>query len=103
MVTKGWCENCQCQSSNGALYCSQCGEELQNKQQPDIKIMFVGLTIVLAWLLFWALWLFFYASGFSILQNSGVFLLSLVVLLILETLLTVPFARRQPPQQLKRT
>ncbi|MGB9372283.1 MAG: hypothetical protein WCB79_10190 [Halobacteriota archaeon] len=69
MVAKGWCENCQCQSRNGALYCSQCGEELQNKQQPDIKIMFVGLAIVLAWLLFWALWLFFYASGFSILQK----------------------------------
>jgi hypothetical protein len=103
MVTKGWCDNCQCQNRNGALYCSQCGEELQNKQQPDIKIMVVGLAIILAWLLFWALWLFFYASGFSIMQNLGVFLLSLVVLLILETLLTVPFARRQPPQQLKRT
>ncbi|MGZ4847023.1 MAG: hypothetical protein ACXV3E_04480, partial [Halobacteriota archaeon] len=73
----------------------------QNKQQPDIKIMFVGLTIILAWLLFWALWLFFYTSGFSIMQNLGVFLLSLVVLLVLETLLTVPFARRQPPQQQK--
>jgi hypothetical protein len=103
MVTKGWCENCQFQSRDGALYCSQCGEELQNKQQPDVKIMFVGFTIVVAWLLFWALWLFFYASGFSVVQNVGVFLLSFVVLLILETLLTVPFARRQTPQQLKRT
>jgi len=99
MVTKGWCENCQCLNRNGALYCSQCGEELQNgeelhKPQSDVKIMFVGLIIVLAWLLFWALWLFFYASGFSIMQNLGVFLLSLVVLLILEILLTVPFTRR---------
>ena len=68
-----------------------------------MKIMLVGFTMVLAWLLFWALWLFFYASGFSVVQNVGVFLLSLVVLLILETLLTVPFARRQTPQQLKRT
>jgi len=69
MVTKGWCDNCQCQNRNGALYCSQCGEELQNKQKPDIKMMVVGLTIILAWLLFWALWLFFYASGFSIIAK----------------------------------
>jgi uncharacterized protein (DUF983 family) len=47
MVTKGWYENCQFQNRNG-VYCSQCGEELQNKRQPDIKIMFVGLAIVLA-------------------------------------------------------
>jgi Ca2+/Na+ antiporter len=103
MVTKGWCENCQFQNRNGVLYCSQCGEELQNKQQPDTKIMFVGLAIAVAWLLFLALWLFSYASGFSSAQNLGIFILSLVVVGILEALLTVPFARRQAPQQLKRT
>ena len=57
--------------------------------------MFVGLAIALAWLLFLALWLFFYASGFSVAQNLGIFILSLVVVSILETLLMVPFARRR--------
>gem|GEM_PF-315953 len=104
MVTKGWCENCQFQSRNGALYCSQCGkklqngEELRNKQQPGTKLRFVGLAIALAWLwlLFLALWLFFYASGFNFAQNAGIFILSLVVVGILESLLIAPFAIRQP-------
>jgi uncharacterized paraquat-inducible protein A len=97
MVTKGWCENCQIQS-NGALYCPQCGEGLQDKQQPSLKIMFVGSAIAVAWLLFLALWLFFYASGFSIVQNTGILVLSLVVVLILEWLLMVPFTREEQPR-----
>ena len=58
--------------------------------------MFASIAIAFGWLLFLGLWLFFYASGFSILQNIGVFLLSLVVMAILETLLWVPWAMKQP-------
>jgi hypothetical protein len=41
------------------------------QQQPGPLIMFVGIAIAFAWLLFLGLWLFFYASGFSIMQNRG--------------------------------
>ena len=67
-----------------------------DNKQPGPLIMFVGIAIAFAWLLFLGLWLFFYASGFSIMQNIGVFFVSLVVMAILETLLWVPWAMKQP-------
>lgn len=67
-----------------------------DKKQPGPLIMFVGIAIAFAWLLFLGLWLFFYASGFSIVQNIGILLLSVVVMAILETLLWVPWAMKQP-------
>ncbi len=45
MVTKGWCENCQIQN-NGGLYCSQCGEELQDKSQRGRQIVAVVLILI---------------------------------------------------------
>jgi hypothetical protein len=69
---------------------------MADKQQPGPLLMFVGIGIAFAWLLFLALWLFFYASGFSIVQNIGILLLSLVVMAILETLVWVPWAMKQP-------
>jgi hypothetical protein len=103
MVTKGWCENCQFQNRNGVLYCSQCGEELQggeelqSKHQPDPLIMGVAFAVLFAWLLFVGAWLFFYASGFSILQNIGIGFFSFAVMLILETVVLMPWAIRQSP------
>jgi hypothetical protein len=56
-----------------------------------------GIVIGLIWLLFLGLWLLFYASGFSILQNIGIFFLSLVVVAILETAIWVPWGMKQMP------
>ena len=47
------------------------------------------------WLLFLALWLFYYATSFGIVQNIAVLLLSLVVVGIILTVLWVPWAMRQ--------
>jgi len=107
-MTKGWCENCHLQSRDGALYCSQCGEELQNGEgsqnepQPPRLVMVLAFAVVFAWLLFVGAWLFFYAGSFSTLQSVGIGFFSFAVMLILETVILMPWAARQP-LQLKRT
>lgn len=63
-------------------------------QQFPLWIMYASIAVAFAWLLFLAFWLFYWATGFSILQNLGVFLLSVVILGILETLLWVPWSVR---------
>jgi predicted nucleic acid-binding Zn ribbon protein len=55
-VTKGWCENCQFQNRNGVLYCSQCGEELQNKSQRGRQIIAVVLILIIVTGLILAVW-----------------------------------------------
>lgn len=67
-----------------------------DKKQPGLLMTFAGIAVAFAWLLFLGLWLFFYASGFSIVQNIAVFLISIVVMAILETVLWVPWAMKQP-------
>ncbi len=56
MVTKGWCENCQFQNRNGVLYCSQCGEELQNKSQRWRQILAVVLIMIVVTSVILAVW-----------------------------------------------
>jgi hypothetical protein len=56
MVTKGWCENCQFQNRDGMLYCSQCGEELQNKPQRGRQIMAVVLILIIVTGLILTVW-----------------------------------------------
>ena len=63
-------------------------------QQFPLWIMYASIAVVFGWLLFLAFWLFYYASGFSILQNVAILLLSLVVALIVETLLWVPWSMK---------
>ncbi len=67
-----------------------------SKPQPDPKRIYASIAVPFGWLLFLALWLFYYASSFSIVQNIAVVLLSLVVMALLETLLWVPWAMKQP-------
>ncbi|MGZ4903793.1 MAG: hypothetical protein ACXVIG_04430 [Halobacteriota archaeon] len=62
--------------------------------QPSLRMMYAGIGMGFAWLLFVALWLIFYASGFSILQNIGIFVLSVVVIGALEALLWVPWSMK---------
>ena len=68
------------------------GAFLVDKQQPGLTMMYSGVAVAFGWLLFVALWLFYYASSYSIVQNIGVAVLSLVVFLIIESLLWVPWA-----------
>ena len=64
--------------------------------RPPSVLLFVGIAIAFAWLLFVGLWLFFYASDFSILENIGTFVISLVVVAILETAIWVPWGLKHP-------
>lgn len=72
----------------------QHAQQVRNDRRGHRKLFLAGTAIALAWLLFVALWLFFYASGSSIAQNIGILVLSLVVMAILETLLMVPRAMK---------
>ena len=63
-----------------------------DKEQPDPKRIYASIAVAFGWLLFLALWLFYYATSFSILQNIAIFLMSLVVAAILLILLWLPWA-----------
>jgi len=63
-----------------------------DKEQPDPKKIYASIAVAFGWLLFLALWLFYYATSFSILQNIAIFLMSLVVAAILLILLWLPWA-----------
>jgi len=39
----------------------------------------VSILVVFGWAIFFALWLFFYAGGFDLVQNIGVFRLSIII------------------------
>jgi len=57
-------------------------------------MFFASIVVIFGWLLFLALWLFYYAMSYSILQNIAIFLVSLVVAGILFILLWVPWAMK---------
>ncbi len=62
--------------------------------QPSLKMMYLSIAMGFGWLLFLALWLIFYANSFSILQNIGIFVLSVVIIGALEALLWVPWSMK---------
>ncbi len=64
-------------------------------QQPGPTRIFATIVIAFGWLLFLAFWLFFYATGFSILQNIAIFLVSIVVEALLQILLWLPWSMKQ--------
>ncbi|MFZ0924913.1 MAG: hypothetical protein WCE82_06435 [Halobacteriota archaeon] len=63
---------------------------------PPSLLLFASIATAFAWLLFVGLWLFFYASDFSIWQNIGTFVISLAVVAILETAIWVPWGLKHP-------
>ncbi len=67
---------------------------MMSKQQTGLKMFFASIVVIFGWLLFLALWLFYYAMSYSILQNIAIFLVSLVVAGILFILLWVPWAMK---------
>ena len=69
---------------------------MENQQlPPPLLIIFASIIIALLWLLFLGIWLLFYASSFGILQNIGIFFISLVVIAILETAIWISWGMNQ--------
>jgi hypothetical protein len=68
------------------------------KQQPDSRRIYESIAVPFGWLVFLALWLFYYASSFSVLQNIAVVLLSFVIAGLIEVIVWVPWAMKQPDQ-----
>ena len=67
---------------------------MDNKQVPSGRL-YMSIAIPLIWLLFLALWLFFYAANYSIIQNIAVFLASIVIVAIIEVIIWVPYSMKQ--------
>lgn len=65
-----------------------------SKPQPEPWRIFVTIFVGLGWLVALALWLFFYAGNFSILQNIGIFILSVALVAIITIILWVPWSFR---------
>jgi hypothetical protein len=68
--------------------------KMSEKQVPTGRV-YLSIAIALLWLLFLALWLFFYATNYGIIQNIGLFLASIVVVAILEVIIWVPWSMKQ--------
>ncbi len=67
---------------------------MSEKHVPTGRI-YISIAIPLLWLLFLALWLFFYATNYSIIQNIGLLLASIVIVAILEVIIWVPWGMEQ--------
>ncbi|MGZ4864528.1 MAG: hypothetical protein ACXV5H_04805 [Halobacteriota archaeon] len=65
--------------------------------QPSRARVLVAIIVPLAWLVFLAFWLIFYAGSFSLVQNLGIFVLSIAIVAILEVLLWVPWGMKYRP------
>lgn len=66
------------------------------KPQPEARRVYFTIFFGFMWLLFLALWLILYAEAFSLIQNIGIFLLSLVIVGIIMVVLWVPWSYRLP-------
>ncbi len=66
-----------------------------NEPQPEPKRIYATIIIGLLWLLFLGIWLFFYASSYSIIQNIAVFIISLVVVGALIVPIWLPWSFKQ--------
>jgi len=70
-------------------------EQPTTRAEEDIE----SIAVPFVWLVFLALWLFYYASRFSILQNIGVVLISFAVAGVIEVLVWVPWAMHHADQR----
>lgn len=64
------------------------------KPKPETGRVYATIIVGMGWLLFLALWLFFYAESYSVIQNLGIFLASLVLVGVLVVLLWVPWSMK---------
>jgi len=65
-----------------------------SKPKPDPKRIYVSIAVAFLWFLFLALWLFYYATSYSILQNIAILLVSLVIAGVIMIMLWVPWAMK---------
>ncbi len=70
---------------------------MATNSQPSRARISVAIIVPFVWLVFLALWLIFYATSFGILQNLGVFVLSIAIVGMLEVLLWVPWSMKHRP------
>ncbi len=75
------------------------GDSEMSNQQPEPRRIYESIAVPFVWLVFLALWLFYYASRFSILQNIGVVLISFAVAGVIEVLVWVPWAMHHADQR----
>jgi hypothetical protein len=66
-----------------------------SKPQVETWRIYATIFVGLGWLFALALWLIFYAGNLSILQNIGVFILSVVLVAVIAVLLWVPWSFKQ--------
>ncbi len=64
------------------------------KPKPETGRVYATIIVGMGWLLFLALWLFFYAESYSVIQNLGIFLASIVLVGALIVLLWVPWSMK---------
>ena len=69
-----------------------------SNQQPEPRRIYESIAVPVVWLIFLALWLFYYASSFSILQNIGIFLLSFAVAGVIEVIVWILWAMKRADQ-----
>jgi len=65
---------------------------MSKPQQPEPWRIYITIIVGLGWLVGLALWLFYYAASFGILQNIGIFLLSLAIVGIIIIPLWLPWS-----------
>jgi phosphate starvation-inducible membrane PsiE len=74
------------------------GDSEMSNQQPEPRRIYESIIVPFVWLVFLALWLSYYASSFSILQNIGVVLISFAVAGVIEVIVWVPWAMKHADQ-----
>ena len=67
---------------------------MRKSEQPPVWRVLVTILIGLGWLVFLGLWLFFYASEFSLSQNIAIFLLSIAIVGGIISFLWVPWGMK---------
>lgn len=66
-----------------------------SKAEPEQWRIYITIFIGLGWLVAIALWLIYLAGSLGILENIGVFILSIAIVAIICVLLWVPWAFKQ--------
>ncbi|MBM4240922.1 MAG: hypothetical protein FJ150_04580 [Euryarchaeota archaeon] len=65
-----------------------------DKVEPELWRIYVTIAVGMGWLLFLAIWLFFYAAVFSLVQNIAIFIASLVAVGVIIIPIWVPWGMK---------
>jgi hypothetical protein len=74
--------------------CAMSDPEDKKPQIPKFNILpkiAISVTASIGWLIFLIVWLYFIAENFSVYQNLAVFLLSVLILGIINSVIWIPF------------